>query len=555
MDGWRRDLLWTLAAVLLMVGLTWPLALHPSEQLLSGPFGPSLVVSFEMVPEAIWSGQDPHLSSELGAPFERKARFLGWVLLLLALPLKFLGPVRFGSLVTLASPAVAVLTMARLLRARAPESSDGARGLASFTFAFAPFYMANMANGELAKAQAWLLPLALLLAWRLRTDWRMLPVLAVVLLLTGFTSPYLLVCSGLALAVDGLFGLKHWRRYLPVGALLLGVFALVSLAFDQDGKSHEWLFSPTHRPELDAPTELVAPFAVAPLSSLFWPDATVTPSGLQHGVYLCWSVLLVALWGFWKRRGVALGWTLAGVLCALGPVLFLTPTLPTVPLPMALVELLGTGLSASGMYYRLLQVALVGLALGMAHAPLPKWAWLPVALAFAVEVTLAQGSTLPLPTQSLPHPELAQRIAEDPLPGSVLDLPGWPRGETNRPHAMAFRLAHGRPITALPRMPKHPVEYNLCLRLLDRCLDGGGGCQAPVWTRERMEGRGVRFVVLHTDRGQDVAALEPALSEALGTPEIWPEALLWVLVPDPAPTQEWTCSPDAGNLAAPGDVR
>ena len=555
MVGWRRDLIWTLAAFLLMVGLTWPLALHPSERLLSGPFGPSILVSFEMVPEAIWSGQDPHLSSELGAPFERKARYLGWVLLLLAVPLKFLGPVRLGALVTLASPALAVLTMARLLRARAPESSAGARGLASFTFAFAPFYMSNMANGELAKAQAWLLPLALLLAWRLRQDWRMLPILAGVLLLTGFTSPYLLACVGLALAVDGLCGLRHWRRYVPVGAVLLAVLALVSLAYEQDGKSHEWLFSPTHRPELSTPTELVAPYAVAPLSGLLWPKADMTPSGLQHGIYLCWSVLLVALWGFWKKRGVALAWTIVGVLCAMGPVLFLTPTqLTGVPLPMALVEPFGTGLSTSGMYYRLLQVGLVGLALGVSRAPLPQWSWLPLSLVFAVEVILAQGSALPLPTQALPHAELAQRIAEDPLPGSVLDLPGWPVGETNRPHAMAFRLAHGRAVTALPRMPKHPVEYNLCLKLLDRCVDRRS-CRVPAQTLERFEDRGVRFVVLHTDQGHDTESLERALRESLGTPENWPQALLWQVFPDPTPSQEWSCGPTSGNLASPPDVR
>ena len=353
----------------------------------------------------------------------------------------------------------------------------------------------------------------------------MLPVLALVLLLAGFTSPYLLACIGLALAVDGLFGLKHWRRYVFVGAVLVVSLALVSLAFNQDGPSNEWLFSPTHRPKLSVPTVLVAPYAVAPLSSLFWPDATLTPSGLQHGVYLCWSVLLVALWGFWKKRGVALGWAVSGVLCALGPVLFLTPTwLSGVPLPIALIEPLGTGLSTSGMYYRLIQVALVGLALGMANAPLPKWSWLPLAAVFAVEVTLAQGSTLPLPTQSLPHADLAQRIEQDPLPGSVLDLPGWPRGETNRPHAMAFRLAHGSAVTALPRMPKHPVEYNLCLRLLDRCIDGQGGCQAPDWTLERLEERGVRFVVLHTDQGHDTQALERTLRGRLGKPAQWPDA-------------------------------
>ncbi|MFT5583526.1 MAG: hypothetical protein ACI9VR_001104 [Cognaticolwellia sp.] len=545
-----------MAALLLMVGLTWPLALHPAERVLEGPFAASLVVSFELVPQAIWSGQDPHLTSELGAPFIRKGRFLGWVLLLLALPLKFIGPVRFASLVTLASPALTVLAMLRLLRARAPDGSAAARGLASFTFAFAPFYMANLANGELAKAQAWMLPLCLLLAWRLRTDWRMLPLLAGLLLLTGLTSPYLLACVGLALAVDGLFSLKYWRRTLPVGVVLLVVLTLVSMAFDQDGKSHEWLFSPTHRPELSTPTELVAPYAVAPLSSLFWPDASMTPSGLQHGVYLCWSVLLTALLGMWQRRGVALGWTLAGVLGALGPVLFLTPSWYTgVALPMALIEPLGTGLSTSGMYYRLIQVALLGLALGIAHARLPSWSWVALGLVFAVEVTLAQGSSLPLPTQSLPHTRLAAHIAQDPLPGSVMDLPGWPRGETNRPHAMAFRLAHGKPVTALPRMPKHPAEYNLCLRLLDRCVDGQGGCQAPAWTLDRLEERGVRFVVLHTEQGHDIQNLERTLRGRLGEPVRWPDALLWTLVPDPAPSQEWSCGPSSSNLAPPPDVR
>lgn len=538
-----------------MVGLTWPLVLHPADTMLTGPFAPSIALSFELVPEALFAGESPHIVDEIGAPFERQARYLGWVLLLAAVPLSFLGPVRFASLVTLASPALSVLCMSRLLRARAPEGHAAARIFASFSFAFAPFYMANMANGELAKAQAWLLPLCLLVAFELRTRWQALPVLAGLLVLTGLSSPYLLVCVGLAMGVDALCSPGLWRRHLPaLGALGLAL-GLTTLAFAQEGRGDLWLFSPTHRPNLTIPEVLVAPFAVAPLSALVWPMPEQTPSGLQHGIYLCWSVLLTGIWGAIRGRGVAGFWALAGILGALGPMLFLTPEWNThVPLPMALLDALGTGLSSSGMYYRLLQVGLLGLALGIAHLTLPKWALAPLALVFATEVWLNQGSGLPLPTERLPHAEMAQAIAEDPIPGSVLELPGWPQGETNRPHAMSFRLLHGRPITALPRMPKHPVEYNLCLKVLDRCAEGGR-CPRTPQTLERLEQRGVRFVVLHQDQGYETERLEGVLRGALGTPEVWEEALLWRVVPDPSPATHWGCEPVSGNLAPSSGVR
>lgn len=556
-----------LAALLTVLG-TWPLVTDLGGLALDGAYWGNQAWSVATAGQALWEGEQLTRTRAAGWPVERDVRHLGWLILGIGALLR---PVLSAGAVTnlalLAGPPLCAAVMGAWLGRLLPDSRPAARIFAALTYALAPHFVCNLANAEAAKAQFWLVPLTLWACQRGVGRWGALPLAWGAAAVLAFTEPYGFMVALLALPVlAGALGQRaDWRRWAALGVGLLALGLLARHYYSPPGLGlSQSIYAPASAPQL-ATMRLELPFSSAPLGALFWPPDERAPSGTQHGVYLGWALLGVAGWGAWVGRAALrtrAGWlglalALLGVVSALGPLLFLGRERPTgLPLPMMLAEWLHLPIASGGMYYRLLHIGLIGLAVLAARAPLgPLPALLAGALALG-ELRLAVLAGLPLPVAALPFPTAVAALRADPHPGAVMTLPAYPEGVASKEWAFRFAVAHGRPTTDLPRRPDAPVDWPPLAMNLDRCVSADPRCEVPRALRATLEQAGIRALTLWEEGGQDTRRLRQALTGQLGEPRC-AEGLCWWLLDcrDPAQVPVRTAPARGGPGGAPGPRR
>ena len=563
-----------LAALLyaaLAVTVTWPVALRPLTTVVQRfPYPVDAgqgVWNLWWARAALLRGWNPYITNYVyyPEPIDLFYQTLSLPNAILALPVLLpLGPIAAFNFVTLLSFVLGGL-LTRRLCIEAGASEVGAL-LGGAIFAFSAYHTQLLLVGALEVIAIHWLPLyALALLWALRrpTLWRGAILGLTLLLVTLAAQYYGLYCAvltGLVWAVGWPGPAASWprdvmasssvspvsrsrsllvsqSRTLPTillaaliwvgGLLLLSGAGALGTPPPNDWRSRQ-MFQSAALVDYVMPT-VAHPLWGAPSSAAL---SRISPAGAETGAALGYSVWLLALCGValaraWRWGLVALGL----LLLSLGPELKLAA--PTgVPLPFALLDLLGPFRNASRPNYviGLLMLALAVLAsLGLTalrqrsasragRGRLLSWA---LAAAVVFELTPAPLATLTLSSAS-PVPPAASAdagagAADDA--GAVLSLP--PRTDDSR--AMVAQLCHGRPLLGgyLARTPAYPaVEGASALRSLWLAEP-----RAPDIFRQDTAGElaalGVRYVVIDGEAmtGRKLRAIQ-ALLDAPGIARI-----------------------------------
>ena len=460
-----------------------------------------------------WSG----VTSRVGFPETVQLRLIGWAPLLVAVPLGWLmgTPLAIWMVIVLGLFATAVVTK-RLIE-RLFDVEPWTAACASLAYAVCPFSLGVLANGQLAKMQLWCLPLLLLFADKVIRDPAKRPAVIGLFLssvVMAFTSPSIGLVMPIALAV--------WV-VLRVPGLDAVRWALVALFVAALGMLPAWWMH-------TAPSALtVGLLPAAPVPGLMSPphlSPVATLSGLL-GTGVRWDGMRTAInnvavlgipglvagvLALLVRSRVAL---LGVALCVAGVALALGPSVNALGfvwvMPAELLDRLGYPLQESGMYYRFVQVASLGLALCCVAPALlwPRWGrWLVMALALAVcaDAVRTTSSLWPRSIQPIGHKAIYTAMANDPVEGAVLELP-LAHIDTEGERRLLGQLIHGRNSSVLAR--NMVIQGQARLEALDRAARSAN-------PRQELHRLGFRYVLLHQPRAN--ASLYRNFSRTLGQP-------------------------------------
>lgn len=524
----------------------------PAHLRILGAFHDGHVWAFDRMARGIL-GQEPlGLTTPMAAfPGRLDIRYIAWVPALLALPFRpFLGPLGAYNVVVLLSPALAALAAWGLFR-RVLRANPWTAAISSLAWAFCPFILGNLANGQTEKASHWLLPLFL---WALGAflegpAW-VLPGLALVLAtwMAAFTEPTLTLLLPLAAVCQGAW----WVWVAPkrpmallrlVLAAMLAMAALAPAWAYYMGPPVEGASVLNPGPEFSGDI-LPDPPPVATFGDTFLGTGRreINPALCNHITYLGLPLLATLLVLGWRRargRGLVLAWFLTGTVLAFGPRLAWDGQWVRVDgrhllLPAALLDLAGYPLKQAGMYYRVILLGSLGLAGLLATST--TWIrrpWVGVALAWILGVgAVADGvrATRPLwprPVAAVPAASLLERMGQDPVPGAVLDLPMETDTWGNGLHLLSAVL-HGRATTALAAHTRISDTPNLARVSED--LSAAFVAGDSEGTRSRLHERGYRYVVWRTQPRSFGRGL-PGWTTVLGTPMVEDGVRYWVLGP------------------------
>ena len=405
-----------------------------------------------------WSGW----TTRIGFPEPVYLRLIGWAPLLVAAPLSWIIGAPLAMWVVIAGGfVVAGLSTAALVH-RVTGASWAVSAGSSLVYVLGPFSLGVLANGQLAKMQLWCLPLLLLAVDRLLregpTAKRSAAVFSATVVL-GFTSPSVGLVVPLAVGCWAVLR-APWRG----GG---GPWVALALALVAVGLGVPWLM---HTVEITGTAGLVpaapvpglrSPPALSPvatLSSLLWApgpwDGARSAINNVAGLGIP-AVVAAACSAYLLRRQAALGLGLFAV----GSVLAMGPTTLAVGynwiLPATLLELAHYPLTNSGMYYRFVQLAALGLAIctaQLAHR-MPKgsaWVALGIGLLTVGEGIRETRVLWPRALSAIPHQDLYKQMGASGEPGAVLELP-LAHLDTEGERRLLGQLIHRRPTTVLAR--------------------------------------------------------------------------------------------------------
>jgi hypothetical protein len=476
--------------------LTWPLPLQLGESWCPSLFGASHAWTGEHLWLALTRGDPLHVTASAGYPWQRSARFIGWLPLLAALPLRaLLGPIAAFNITLLLALPLSSLAAWPLLR-RWGGAGPWVTAAGCVAFALCPFALGTLTSGELPKLCIGLVPLTLYALDRARSQERgagWLLATSALAAVTVFTSPtfgLFLPLVAVGLLLWDAWKHKRWRRPLACGAAVAAGL-LPALLYYRELEGHVWrsLHMPAQSFGLQA--VLPDPHPSASLVDLLigLPGEVTGPWSMRHVAYLgSVTVVLLALlaWRNGRRpgRGVALALLLAGGLLALGPQLYPVDAMSPVPLPATLLSWLRYPLARSGMFYRLALLGSLGLALWLVveTARRPRLVWL--LLAVQIGDGIRASAPWPLAVQPIEGRRLLLELrGED---GAVLELP-YGGGLVPSQQGLLRASLHGRPTTSLPRMFL-PSEQAVLRPMWSRAMDGDD----PSAKLQRM---GVRHVI------------------------------------------------------------
>lgn len=424
-------------------------------------FGDSHVWAFGLMRRLLEGrlGLDEQLI-QAGYPMGGKVSFLGWGPMLLARPwMDVLGPLGAYNVSLLMQPMLAGLAMMALLRQLSKAAPGMLAGL-SLLFAFGPFLLATMGNGQLEKAPVAFYPLTLVLLWRwvqprapgagqeregLRQG--LLQGLRQGLLLLGlglsgmlmaFSDPYFALLLPFVLAPAGLVLWREGRgrrgaillRLLLAGTVLAASFYPGYRYFAHQAiRKDRTIFTPalvTAGPHTGALTSKETPVA-QPHDTLLGTGTRATePTLSSHVTYLGLPLLLVGLVGLVRaRRHCLLGGLLllTGVVLAAGPQLVVHDHYQQLGggpyyLPAVVLEWGGYPLARGGQFYRAIPLATLGLVILVAalceQVPLAGahgrlWRWLVWGLVgvSVLDAVRAQDPFWPRPAEPVKGLEVA----------------------------------------------------------------------------------------------------------------------------------------------------
>lgn len=463
-----------LVALAISAALFWPLPLHLDGQIPVSAFGDSHVWAFDQISRMV-RGEIPwsRLTDRAGFPRERVAPLLGWAPALLAAGIRrFLGPLSAFNVVFLATPAIVALLSWAWIR-RATGAGRFASAVGALAFAFSPPNLANLAAGNIDKAQVWVYPAWLALAWTVIGSWwglLALPLVAGVGLAAAFSEPYLGLFLPLIAAPMALLAALGAPRRGPAllrAGLLLAVTALSLVpAKDYYGEPQDRkaarAFSPAPPPDRQSPPIAFQDPVAEPTAFFVAKAPPEDPRTPVHVVYLGLPLLIAA--GVLGRRrapgrGAALVLVAVGVVVALGPQLLLDgrwayhggkPYL----LPMAALEALGYPLAKGGQYYRAAPIAVLGLSMLLAGGLSAAGRWWERGIGlFALPLLVLDGARAsgewPRPLDRVEGLAACESIAQSSNVGAVLALP-LSADQAKGGRKLLQAALHGRATTALP---------------------------------------------------------------------------------------------------------
>ena len=467
-----------LVSILLACALFWPLPMHLHTHWTPSAFASGHIWVADHLFTSLIHLQDPHHISELGHPFVREARFIGWAPVVASWPLRpILGPIGAFQLIGFVSLGLSALLAAHLIH-RVTACRRGIAAGAGLLYAFSPYCLAVLQTGESPKAQIWLLPFFLLalLTFEKSTK-KAIGLVAAATLVTSFTSPYYGLALPLLACIFALQWLLKNRRKDAFLLLLTVALSLLPALFYYGGHptGTEAFFRPAVAREVLV-GELPRPHPVASLSDLFFgnpkdewePMMTVHQSGL--GLFLIVATLL-SLWKGASANASArrFGYTLLvfGVLLSMGPRFSLHNHASVIPLPAALLEFIGYPLKSGGMYYRMVPLATLGLlTLLCSSLPHTKKGFLLMMVLVPLQTIDALRLTGPWPMTTEETPHHPAFLNGSPDDGAVFSLPlRRLRNPSENQRTMLRQIGHGRPETALsfplPMQELKPLEIML----------------------------------------------------------------------------------------------
>ncbi len=541
-----------------MAVLYGPMTLHLDAWSATGAFMDGHVWAFDHIHrmlsgEVPWSKQ----TDRLGFPNWPILQFIAWAPAVLAHAFRLvLGPLGAFNLTFLLSPGIAA-AVAALLVLRLTPAPPAVAALVAPIYGLSTYTLGCVAIGQVCKAQHWVLPSVLLCAHvATRGSWRArlggLVATWAVGVAGAFSEPTYAMMAPVVLAVPLLLDLFRAlvgpeRRMNEVGLVLgswtlllvplAGLLALASTYYEPTHAFHA--FAPATRAhgleEMELGVASVAGLVLPPRSLPDDPFATMALYSLG------WVSLGVAAFGLSRGRAHAVGYGLlaVGVVFALGEYLFWDDEPVRVAgnvlrMPAAALFELDYPLSRSGLYYRFVAVAQLGLVL-LAARVLAQASWLWAALVLVLAMAENIGGTLSLWPRSgerVAGIGLMAEFAADTSPGAVLDLPIGSSFAANQRYLLLASL-HNRPTSALPQavdvvhtpMTRHTSEE------VTRALTAWDAASA-------IAALGIRYVTWHPypwAGGPTRAEVEAKLGEPRVTEGIAWWKLEHVRTPDLAP--------------------
>ena len=471
------------------------------------------------------TGDHPPTSytERIGAPEGVDLRFIGWASLIVAAPLSLLmGAIWATWIVTGLNLVVSWLVTQALLRRLIPT---GATLLPAALYVLSPFALGLLANGQLAKLSLWCLPWLLLEVDKGVRDpgspWWLVRVLMAAVLM-GFTSPSIALVMPLALLL-WLLARRGTivRMVLAAGASAAGLIPALWYHSVQSGAA-SGLSPASAIPGLRSPPQLSP---VMTWSSFIgdaprWDISTMGVNNVSLVGPL--ALVLVAAAIVWRLRKSWVGILLfaGGAVFAFGPDLHLSDL--DLRMPAYGLEVAGYPLTKSGMYYRFVQVAFLGLAI-CGSALLQTRAWSLRAGVGAIMVgclAFNAWSTRTLwPRKTVTHASdpLYATMREDPAPGGVLEFPLSHHDTTGEIRVLA-QLRHRRPTSGTAQNVVR--QGNPRLERLYRKAVGSRAAEA-------LKAEGFAYVLLHLPSKN--LRLREALTSSLGTGTEAPGLVYWKL--------------------------
>lgn len=539
-------------AVVVVAALSWPLLPHLSTHYVVSAFNGGHVWAFDYMAR-IFTGELPptRLIDDLGYPEPRTATVVAWAPALLATPFRpLLGPVGAYNLLCLLSPALSFLGAWALIR-RVSEASPWVATAAALTYALCPYALGSLVNGQVEKLQLWAPALILLCLHGVLTGprrGRWLLALSGATFTGAFSCPDTLAYLPFALVAVVLHQL--WlQRGARIKVLLWGTLAAI-------------VFSATMAPAIayfapgDAMDERPAFVPARPLGGERFPDpspvAQPVPTFLGtgpalsrlrtdrppvvHFTYLGLPLVVMGLLLSCRRypgRGLALSLLTIGLVLAAGPLVasgdaYVLRDGRRLILPAWLLDQIGYPTSTSGMYYRAIHLASLGLAMAVAggigrlkpgRGAVLAWSLLALVAWDTWRVT---APLWPMKVREVAALDVLEAMAEDPAPGAVLELPLAIQDYDSQEGVLATTLHHRRS-TSLSQ-DRDPQDDKPVAELVRR-VNAGLRAEDP---RAALLAQGYRYVIHRPhlrNRGAPLANLE----QALGMPTWGGQVPVWRL--------------------------
>jgi hypothetical protein len=514
---------WQLAVfgiyMLLGIAFTWPLAAHMQTEVIQKGSVPvdsgQNIWNIWWVQHALLNGHNPYFTNYLFYP-EHVNLFwqtLGLPNALLMLPVSLAwGPVAAFNLLVLLSFGLGGYFMYRI--AYNVTADAWAALVAGFVFAFSAHHMQPLLGGALEIVSIQWVPLYILLLMRAFQKPSLLRCVATALALTAAT----LVSSyfGLFGAIYTLFhgaivffkarGRRRWTL-LGAGAAIGALWAISLLPFiwplDSLGgvAIADWHTRQVFHSA--AVVDLLSGNVLHPLWGSYVRQRAeqLHPFGIEIGASA--GIVAYALIGYGAARNWRQTWpwlVLAGAMFvfALGPELKITQAQTGIPLPFAALDLFGPFRNSSrpSRFITLMMVPVsVMVSIGF-HAlrALPRRDLVCSAVA---ALLVFEYLVQPWPMLALHVEPLYARLAQDAMPGAMLELP--PKNDSSQ--YLLNQIEHGRPLMGgyLARTPAYPL---IGFATATRRLWFAQSPQPDIFQASavaELGALGVRYVVLHLD--------------------------------------------------------